>query len=440
MQRPSPLRKLAAVAVALLLGFALCEGVLRLAGVLYLGAADRAVRGADELGPEGKTFVSLGDSNTFGLWVRAADAYPARLQDLLDERVPGGPHRVVNLGVPGLNSRQVRTALEDAVEEYEPDGVFVLVGFNDRWAWTPGTGGEDVFADPPWYESLRTVKLLRLAFGQEPGEDERIRQAVSEGKQAGTDRTGREFLFEPANYDVERDIGAVRRSLVANLEAMCDAAAGSGTPLHLLTYASDREAYAMANASMRDVAGRRGVSLIDAQRWFRGQDALPRDEVFFADGHPREMGYEVFARLVLNGLIDGGAVSGERVDAVAEGLVSSSAPPVLVVQRRKGAMLLEVRHERPKRRFMVLFSRPGDGPAAEVNGTTLPLVDDALFQRTRADARLRGTINGKGIGAVQVDHLLRSDAVTAGETLRAVSVSSHPDGVTVSTAIEIEVP
>ncbi|MCZ6726149.1 MAG: GDSL-type esterase/lipase family protein [Acidobacteria bacterium] len=415
----------------------LCEGALRLLGVVYLHRADRGVRGADELGPEGKTFVCLGDSNTFGLWVDAADSYPARLQDLLDEHVAGGPHRVVNLGVPGLNSRQVRKRLTAALEEFEPDGIFVLVGFNDRWAWKPEADNDDFFVDPPWYENLRLVKVLRLATGGGEGESERIIAARQQGLRGGIDRTGREFLFQPADYNAPRELDSVRQTLVKSLRAMCANAEEATTPIHLLTYAGGREAYKLANRAAGGVNAERSARSIDVRAWFETQEEVPWEDVFFPDGHPRELGYELFARLVFNGLIEQGALEAGPIEPLTRDLVSRPAPPILRLRLERSA--LAVRRERPGRRFAMFLSHAGEGPVAKVGGAALPLVDDELFRRTKEDARLRGVIARDGGGTVSIAHLLE-DPTLSGRSLIAVSVSWKSTVPTVSTTVEFQVP
>lgn len=71
--------------------------------------------------------VALGDSFTLGYGVEEAEAYPRRLERLLDERNPGRRHEVINLGVPGACPLDYVAHLEEVGLDYQPD--LVLVGF-----------------------------------------------------------------------------------------------------------------------------------------------------------------------------------------------------------------------------------------------------------------------------------------------------------------------
>jgi lysophospholipase L1-like esterase len=79
--------------------------------------------------------VALGDSFTQGYGVEEEDAWPRRLESVLDARHPGR-YQVVNLGVPGTNPRDQLSHLRDPGLAYEPDVVLVAVMGNDvqdRW-------------------------------------------------------------------------------------------------------------------------------------------------------------------------------------------------------------------------------------------------------------------------------------------------------------------
>lgn len=79
--------------------------------------------------------VALGDSFTQGYGVAEHDAWPRRLEAVLDAR-GGARHEVVNLGVPGANPRDYVSHLQDPGLAYEPDMVIVTVMANDvqdRW-------------------------------------------------------------------------------------------------------------------------------------------------------------------------------------------------------------------------------------------------------------------------------------------------------------------
>src|SRR5262249_13452048 len=74
--------------------------------------------------------VALGDSFTQGFGVQEQQAWPRRLETLLDARRPGR-YEVVNLGVPGTNPRDYLDHLRDPGLAYDPDVVLVTVMGND---------------------------------------------------------------------------------------------------------------------------------------------------------------------------------------------------------------------------------------------------------------------------------------------------------------------
>src|SRR5262249_55162564 len=83
--------------------------------------------------PGVRRVVALGDSFTQGYGVAENEAWPRRLETLLDAR---GRYEVVNLGVPGTNPRDYLSHLQDPGLAYQPDIVLVTVMGNDvqdRW-------------------------------------------------------------------------------------------------------------------------------------------------------------------------------------------------------------------------------------------------------------------------------------------------------------------
>jgi lysophospholipase L1-like esterase len=75
--------------------------------------------------------VVLGDSFTQGYGVEEEEAYPRRLERLLNQRRPGTRHEVINLGVPGACPLDYDAHLEEVGLAYEPDVVVVGLMAND---------------------------------------------------------------------------------------------------------------------------------------------------------------------------------------------------------------------------------------------------------------------------------------------------------------------
>jgi hypothetical protein len=74
----------------------------------------------------------VGDSHTYGAGVRAEEAYPAQLQGFLDEAAPG-VYAVMNRGVPGFTTTQVRRRLPQWIADLDPTIVVVIAGANNTW-------------------------------------------------------------------------------------------------------------------------------------------------------------------------------------------------------------------------------------------------------------------------------------------------------------------
>lgn len=74
--------------------------------------------------PEGeRRIVALGGSGTFGWGVEEEQAWPARLEETLDEGA-----QVLNLGVPGYTIAQARRHLARRAEAVQPEVVILTVG------------------------------------------------------------------------------------------------------------------------------------------------------------------------------------------------------------------------------------------------------------------------------------------------------------------------
>lgn len=76
-----------------------------------------------------KSVVCLGDSTVFGWGVAQEEAFPRRLEEVL----PDGAWRVINAGVPGYSSLQVRLQAERWIPRWKPEVVVICVGNNEAW-------------------------------------------------------------------------------------------------------------------------------------------------------------------------------------------------------------------------------------------------------------------------------------------------------------------
>lgn len=95
------------------------------------GAGIRWARSLPASGPGSRhTILCEGDSFTYGI---GGAAYPAQLEAILNRRAGKKLFRVVNKGVPGLNTAILADELEKDILKYQPDALFVIVGDNNSW-------------------------------------------------------------------------------------------------------------------------------------------------------------------------------------------------------------------------------------------------------------------------------------------------------------------
>ena len=105
--------------------------------------------------------LSLGDSNTYGVFYSQDKAYPARLHKILERRAPGRYH-VLNLGLPGMNSSQVASHLPEWIDRYRPQSVVISVGLNNYWNRTGHQEQKLAGSSARWLYRLRLYRLYRL--------------------------------------------------------------------------------------------------------------------------------------------------------------------------------------------------------------------------------------------------------------------------------------
>ncbi|QDU65169.1 SGNH/GDSL hydrolase family protein [Engelhardtia mirabilis] len=131
--------------------------------------------------PEGEfRIVVIGDSFVFGSLVDDDDTLPQQLEWELARRLGHERVRVVNLGVPGYQIRQVRETLERRTLQLEPDLVLMNLFVNDA-VDTPVTyKGEVEDTDPlPEIPELNWIVRLGLTGGQWGAEGRTVQERLT---------------------------------------------------------------------------------------------------------------------------------------------------------------------------------------------------------------------------------------------------------------------
>lgn len=159
---PSPLRLLRNVLLGSVLLLLLLELLLQGASLLV---KEHSWRAKSQWLTGNLRILTLGDSNTYGLYLPAEDSYPAQLEKLWNQQHPDRPVEVINLGYPGTNSFRLLSNLPEILNTFQPDLVLLLIGFNDFW--TPVEIPATV-AELSWLEKVqhhsRLYQLLYMAF------------------------------------------------------------------------------------------------------------------------------------------------------------------------------------------------------------------------------------------------------------------------------------
>lgn len=76
--------------------------------------------------------ICLGDSITYGVWVKTEETYPSLLEQMLNASSDSSRFEVINAGVMGYSSLQGLRQLKRDLLRYKPDLITVLFGFDDN--------------------------------------------------------------------------------------------------------------------------------------------------------------------------------------------------------------------------------------------------------------------------------------------------------------------
>jgi len=269
--------------------------------------------------------LAVGDSHTWGTGVERHESYPAQLQQRLDELEPGD-WSVVNLGVPGMSTTQVRHRLEGWIERYRPDAVIVWCGVNN--AWNHAERDAENWADRlrAWASHSRVLRLVSVWR-----RDREIEGYADEGLESGPGSewevvaVDRKFQSDEAwtlrhGGRTERVVHArgerthsdqeLQALTQRDLETLVEIARAAGVEIVFVTYPKEKGVFAITNRAIRAAARHRGVPVIDSGPTLERVPAEARD--FQWAGHPTPPVYREIARDLASALAtkDGAAGAG----------------------------------------------------------------------------------------------------------------------------------
>jgi lysophospholipase L1-like esterase len=297
------------VALGLVLGVLLVEVALQ-TGALALRHGGRA---ADTAKTSRRRIVAVGDSNTYGLFVKREQAYPKVFEARWNTRAGAPPVEVLNLGFPGTNSSAARNILRRALAIVHPDVVMVMVGANDFWtepALLEAVGWRDALASWLW----RYSRVYRLLFMMRRTWDTRAVAVTDQWSGlrggSGVAHVGGEAIEVRyrARTPSEVEADGVWAYLAPNLRGMIADARAAGAEIVLLTFPVEADAlgYGTASRIIREVAAGEGVPLVDVAAVFTRvcgvRPPLTCPEVL-PDHHPSAAGHERIADLLVEALL-----------------------------------------------------------------------------------------------------------------------------------------
>jgi lysophospholipase L1-like esterase len=293
-------RLLRAAGVLLALLVAL-EGALHAAAYLLRDEA----RGAGSFLTDRHRVLFMGDSNTYGLYLERAQAYPMVFERFWNQRHPDRPIEVLNLGYPGTNSSRVLRELPHVIRSFRPDTIAVMVGANDYWTVPVAPDAEPSLRARLGEALWEWSRLYRLAFMLRRTLEAPAELAVT--AKPGSNFEGGGATLEYGDRRVElgwqkrydqAEVGEpeVSAELVRNLVAIAEAARAAGVRLLLLTYPAERDFYFHADLQLRRAASETSTTLVDLAQRFRASCPEGRCDLLYDDQHPTASGHELAAR------------------------------------------------------------------------------------------------------------------------------------------------
>lgn len=324
--------RLAALALGLMLATVLSEVGLRAAALV----APRRVKERTISTNRGQRVVlCVGDSHTYGVFCPAERAYPGQLQRTLDVARPGA-YRVYNLGLPGMNSAQVRSPIPNWLDRYRPSILLICIGANNVW----NESDPDQASEAPLARQLRNLRIYRLArlvaASLRPESETATSRAELNRTVLADGQEGVEHRDAATGDLLIRHQGNIRRTLLAgsaverlrsDLGAIRARLEGSGVRVVLLGYAACRmpgqqqqfRIFERLTDEMVLISEEQGWTAIDPRPRFREllHGGAPRTELYLTptDSHPNARGYSVVAALAADAILETsspGAALGEN--------------------------------------------------------------------------------------------------------------------------------
>ncbi len=322
-----------------------------------------------------QTVLVLGDSCVFGSGLDPSDTLAQRLQVELARRGHEPDQvEVLNFGVPGYSSVQIRALLEECLEELEADLVILYpAAWNDQ---APATGVDDLDLRERGPDPRLAEWLRNSALGQ---------WVSRRGGTSGTDGRAETWEERRARYGERVPEAALADELGAMVDLCAQRAAKLVfiAPAHPAATARAHPRTRRDADQVKEVAAQRGIACLDAQELF-ASTGLADDALFLDCVHPTHAGIEALS------------------SALAETAVSLLGParPPLAAALSIASVRPEVVSAMGDEELCITLDRPVAEPVAVTVGGAL-----LLDARRASPCSIVGTLapNRPGLHGIIVD-------------------------------------
>jgi len=288
-------------------GMGAIEIALRMAGRVYVHELSRDSALETPPHEEETVILCLGESTTAGLWVDLEDSYPKVLERKLSDLHPESRIRVVAPPYIGQNTSQILSELPRYLEHFRPDLVILMVGANNEWALGRSNIRQYFGASTRVaFESLllvtlsdfRLFKVMRYLY-LSLADKAAARQEYPDGSDVLGESRNWPWPPRRAVWSFAREHpDAFLRMWQAEVGSMIELAKAEGADVLLMTYPAH---IYIPPESFVEMAELKGTGLIRNDLIFA--DLVERhsmEEIYFEDRwHPREIGYQVIARNIV---------------------------------------------------------------------------------------------------------------------------------------------
>ena len=259
----------------------------------------------------------MGDSNTYGLYLKPEESYPIQLQAIWNEHHPDQPMEVINLGYPGANSSRIISNLQDALNTLQPDVVLIMIGTNDFWTLPISTANRDLANNQPsitaWIKVHSRTYRLYCLLKRQPFEQNALRVTTTSDPAQITSAQGKDPAIDYKNLHLDFSIKMrgqndnfdANKNLLDNLTQLMTAPKQHQYRVIFITYPANKGYYKQANKLMHTAVRQNSYAdFIDLIPTFstlqpgKGQT----NDYFFTDLHATAAGNHLVAQEVMHGL------------------------------------------------------------------------------------------------------------------------------------------